>query len=176
MIHQRYNHVLVLPKGKKKDPDSIVSISEGVCWQVQRTCYLPMLVFALWSDPWGSQEVMVELCKGVRVCGSKVLLQRKMHFLGSSPSQPPWTFPGFSTPLQWGAVTGGGAVRWLNDPEVALCNAWGSVALINTSCSDARGQNDNRTIALVICREVGNRKVFSLTGLMLVEYSWGTYR
>lgn len=75
-----------------------------------------------------------------------------------------------------GCDLGGGAVRWLNDPEVALCNARGSLALINTTGSDARGQNDNRTIALVICLEVGNRKVFPLTGLMLVEYFWGTYR
>lgn len=30
--------------------------------------------------------------------------------------------------------------------------------------------------ALVICLEVGIAKIFSPTGLMLVEYSWGTYR
>lgn len=107
MIHHRDSHVLVLPKGKKEDTDSIVSVSEGECRQVQRTCYLPTLVFALWSDPWGSQEVMVEPCKGVRVCGSNVLLERKMHFIGSSLSQPPWTFPRCSTPLQWRAVAGG---------------------------------------------------------------------
>lgn len=123
MITLRDNHVLVLPKGKKKDTDLIVSVSEGECRQVQRMCYLPMLVFALWSDPWGSQEVMVEPCKGVRVCGSNVLLERKMHFIGSSPSQPPWIFLGALRLCSGGLWLGGGAVRWLKEPGVALCNA-----------------------------------------------------
>lgn len=48
--------------------------------------------------------------------------------------------------------------------------------LINIFCSGPWGKTDNWTIAPVICLEVGIRKVFSPTRLMLVEYPWDSYR
>lgn len=53
--------------------------------------------------------------------------------------------------------------------------AWSSL-LINIFCSGPWGKTDNWTIAPVTGLEVGIRKVFSLIRLMLVEYSWDTYR
>lgn len=53
--------------------------------------------------------------------------------------------------------------------------AWFSL-LINVFCSGPWGKTDNWTIAPVMGLEVGIRKVFSPTRLMLVEYSWDTYR
>lgn len=99
-----------------------------------------------------------------------------MHSIDSWPSQASCTFAVSSKSLQWGLWLGRGRIRCLSDWEVASWRACGSPGLINISCSGPWGKSDNWTIALVICLEVDIRKAFSPTGLMLVEYSWGTYR